>query len=41
MSPPDEDKELLALINNFKATKKFPIAKFDCSSQIGLNENGL
>ena len=25
-----KDKELLALRNNFTATKKFPIAKFDC-----------
>ena len=25
-----EDKELLALRNNFRATKKFLIAKFDC-----------
>ena len=28
-----KDKELLALRNNFRATKKFLIAKFDCSSK--------
>ena len=27
-----KDKELLALRNNFRATKKFLIAKFDCTS---------
>ena len=26
----DEDKELFALRNNFRVTKKFLIAKFDC-----------
>jgi hypothetical protein len=26
------DKELFALRNNFRATKKFLIAKFDCST---------
>ena len=28
-----KDKELLALRNNFRATKMFPIAKFDCTSE--------
>ena len=28
------NKELLALRNNFRATKKFLIAKFDCISNI-------
>ena len=28
------DKELLALRNNFRATKKFLIAKFDCNTKI-------
>ena len=30
-----KDKELLALRNNFRATKKFLIVKFDCNSTIG------
>ena len=30
------DKELLALRNNFRVTKKFHIAKFDCSNQLIL-----
>ena len=29
-----KDKELLALRNNFRANKKFLIAKFDCTSKI-------
>ena len=28
-----KDRELLALRNNFRATKKFLIAKFDCTTQ--------
>ena len=28
------DKELLALRNNFRATKKFLIAKFDCTTEM-------
>ena len=31
-----KDKELLALRNNFRATKKFLIAKFDCTTKRSL-----
>ena len=32
--PVTKDKELLALRNNFRATKKFLFAKFDCTLRI-------
>ena len=35
------DKELSALRNNFRVTKKFLITKFDCITNVNVRESGV